>query len=84
MGLYQDLAERATRKLTLGHGASEYSRGPGLPRSAEPVWPFRAELAAHQHSQPGSGAAVTLDKTADHDQLVDTARRLHGGTAPRS
>jgi DNA-binding NarL/FixJ family response regulator len=29
-----------------------------------------------------SGAAVTLDKTADLDQLVDTVRRLHRGEQP--
>jgi PAS domain S-box-containing protein len=30
------------------------------------------------------GAAVTLDKTANLDQLVDTVRRLHRGAAPPS
>jgi DNA-binding NarL/FixJ family response regulator len=29
-----------------------------------------------------SGAAGTLDKTADLDQLVDTVRRLHRGEQP--
>jgi DNA-binding NarL/FixJ family response regulator len=32
----------------------------------------------------GSGAAGALDKTADHDELVDAVRRLHRGPAAPS